>query len=127
VEELLRAEVADLQGELRQAKAIHDATVSETNKLMRDCSALKASYMQLAGEAKLKEDMVGLLQQQLEELSQQLPDMAQEIAGDTPELQGLGVTASEGTEVAALRKPRITDASRSLSMPVQKVPLAQDP
>ncbi len=93
---------------------------------MRDYSALKASYTQLAGEARLKEDMVGLLRQQLAELLELMPEVAQELELP-PLLMGIPITLSDGTESDVLRKLGLPSAEggggggaarRTLSVPV---------
>jgi hypothetical protein len=89
---------------------------------MRDHSALKASYTQLAGEARLKGDMVGLLRQQLAELSELMPEVAQELKLELPPLL-LPITVSEGTEVEVLRKLGVPQGQgagprRTASVPV---------
>ena len=54
---------------LDAAQAINASTASSTSKLISDYSALQARHNQAQNELKLKDDMLGLLQQQLSEIA----------------------------------------------------------
>ncbi len=57
--------MAGLQAEVSKLRALNDQTASETADLLAALSILRQSQSQLAGDLRIKEEMLELVQQQL--------------------------------------------------------------
>lgn len=92
VEGAHQSQLQDLRQSLDAAQTINDSTASSTSKLIGDYSSLQARYNQAQNELKLKDEMLGLLQQQLSEIAE-----AEEVnlknASDAPLFRNLTMPA----------------------------------